>query len=281
MLVLCTQLAWPTWIKAKLFPAASLATLNLDFGGLGCFGSSGVTWVFSLALPLIVVVAIGVVYGAVWVSSLIRRMGTSGRMYAVLLDVLDRFRKYPLRIESWVWSASSSKLVLAFLSMIYVFAVRTSLDVFKCITLLDQKVLMSDTSVSCEDSNYSRRQALGIVALCVYGAGIPMVLFTVLWVSRYVVVTVNANACVCGCVRVRVCAGLALVSDGVWLCGRSLCCVLFGVLCVVGTKLLWISTIDFGVNVVRRCRRTHSSLSSTGCQLCTLTSVRVVCFGVW
>ena len=181
------QLAWPVWIEHTLFPLASAATVNLDIAGLNCiFVTAGWwgRWMFALAIPPMVTAAVLSMTAAAWMYTHLRQRYIGVQPPPLLAGVLQRLERYPLRVQRWLWSASSTDIVLGFLGVIYVFAVRTALDVFKCVTVLDRHVLESDTSISCSDSEYQLRKVVGFAVAISYGVGIPLLFLVVLLVNR-------------------------------------------------------------------------------------------------
>ena len=121
------QLAWPAWMQHKLFTVASISTVNLEIGGVGCVSNA---WTVGLLLPLVGTVLIA---GAAGCAALyhVANHGSGDNVQSKLAATLQHFRKYPLTIRRWLWNVSSCKLTLAFLAFIYVAAVQTALDVFK------------------------------------------------------------------------------------------------------------------------------------------------------
>ena len=181
------QLAWPTWMSRILFPAASLATLNLDVGGLTCvglpFGSWG-PWLFTVLLPVAVVAALLIVTALTAVAAALTSLPCCTKRSTALAEAAQALARYPLHIRRWLWRLSSCDAALAFLSVVYVFAVRSSLEPLRCVTVLGKSVLASNTSVSCTDSDYQLRKTVAVAAAVGYGVGVPLLLLVVLAAVR-------------------------------------------------------------------------------------------------
>ena len=172
-------------MQHKLFPVAAVTTLTLDIGGIGCVASPTVAWVVGLALPIVILVAIAAVYLIALLVAKAEVSSVSSRLQPPLAAAKAHFAGYTrLHVRRWVLSVSTSKLALAFLSTVYVFAVRTSLDVFNCVDVLGSSVLASDTSVACSGQGYLVRQVIGAACAAVYGIGIPAVFAVLLSASR-------------------------------------------------------------------------------------------------
>jgi hypothetical protein len=142
------------------------------------------SWLFSLVLPAAVAVCLVCVHICALTVSSIAGIPKSRRRTPVLKGVLAKLRKYPLSIRSWSWSVSTFQLVVAYASVIYVYAVRASLDVFRCRVVVDTWVLASDPGVPCSGSVYDVRVVAGMGAALGYGVGIPLLLSAVLLFHR-------------------------------------------------------------------------------------------------
>ena len=168
-----------------LFPVASLAALNLSIGAANCVLSTS-EWDFGLLVPVAafcVLLAVCLVAAAVaWSKNAV--LNAQRSRFPTLTMTLDRLQAYPLRVQHWAWRVSTVNVLLSFLAVIYVFAVRTAMEVFKCVNLLGSNVLQIDTSVSCDDASYNSKKAIGIVAVILYGVGIPALFVGVLLWNR-------------------------------------------------------------------------------------------------
>ena len=167
-----------------MFPVASLATLNLNVGGLPC-ALPVPTTAASLALPVIVGALLLACSSLAFVASGVHGALLERSRLPALVAVLDKLKQFPLRVRVWSWGLSAFNLLLAHLAVAYVLVVRAALEALQCVDVLGTRVLASDSSVECSGSAYSRRRAVSVALAALYGVGVPVLFVALLHPYRY------------------------------------------------------------------------------------------------
>ncbi len=169
---------WPRSFVSQLFPFASTAVLNLDLGALGCLSSSRDqlgAWVFSLLLPLCVILALLLLAAVGWATTAVypwllalreprRRLGLSST------EVQE---KRAITITGPLFSLTACNAATGVACASFAFAVRTALDPLRCRNIDGVSVMVADPAVLCADASQGARWALGIAFTVLYGILVP------------------------------------------------------------------------------------------------------------